>query len=133
LATLLFCQKATKADSASRLIASYTYQGPTQAVPGNPQLVRVEVLVRDSPKAGGLQIKNVEFNGQGVPLQPRDIYGNRGTSSFQLAPGKYKLKWVVQRDRLHWPRTVTHEEEVQISPRDLWIQIAIVGEEASIR
>lgn len=130
---LYFWPKIQVPDSEKSLIASYSYQGPTGPVPGNPKLVRIEVLVRDSPKAGGLQIQNVEFNGQGIPLQPRDIYGNRGTGSYQLPPGKYKLRWVVQRDKLLWPRTVTHEEEVTIDPRDLWLQIEIVGEDATIR
>ena len=115
------------------LAASYSYQGPTHPVQGNSQLVRVEVLVRDSPQANGLQIKSVNFNGQNIPLQPRDIYGNRGTGSFQVPPGKYKLHWIVQRDRLNWPRELTREEEVTIDPRDLWLQIEIVGDEASIR
>jgi hypothetical protein len=119
--------------AVASLMASYSYQGPTRPVPGNPQLVRVEVLMRDSPEAGGVRIKSVEFNGQGIPLQTPDIYGNRGTGSFQVPPGKYKLRWVVQRDKLIWPRVLTHEEEVTIDPRDLWLQIEIVGETASIR
>jgi len=89
--------------------------------------------MRDSPVASGVRIKSVEFNGQGIPLQPPDLYGNRGTGSFQVLPGKYKLRWVVQRDKLIWPRVLTHEEEVHIDPRDLWLQIEIVGEEATIR
>lgn len=129
LAFVLFFKQQLGAST----LAQYTYQGPNQPVPGNPQLVRVEVLVRDSPKAGGLQIQSAEFNGQGIPLKPRDIYGNRGTSSFQLSPGQYKLVWVVQRDKSNWPRLVTHEEIVTIDPRDLWLQISIEGEEASIR
>ncbi len=116
-----------------QLFGQYSYQGPNRPVPGNPQLVRVEVLVRDSPKAGGVQIQSVAFNGQGIPLKPRDIYGNRGSASFQLPPGKYKLAWVVQRDNFLWPRQVPHEELVTIDPRDLWLQISIEGEEASIR
>ena len=102
-------------------------------MPGNPQLVRVEVIVRDSPEAGGVQVQNASFNGQGIPLKPRDIYGNRGSSSFQVPPGKYKLRWIVQRDKVEWPRTISHEEDVTIDPRDLWLQIYIEGEEASIR
>jgi hypothetical protein len=116
-----------------QLLASYSYQGPTQAVPGNPKLVRIEVIVRDSPSAAGVQIQSVDFNGQGIPLQPRDIYGNRGTGSFQLPPGKYTLRWSVTRDKLLWPRTLDHEEEVTVDPRDLWLQIEIIGEEVSIR
>jgi hypothetical protein len=119
--------------SAKSLVASYSYQGPTQPVPGNPKLVRIQVLVRDSPVASGVRIQSVDFNGQGIPLQPPDIFGNRGTGSFQVPPGKYKLRWVVQRDKLVWPRILTREEEVNIDPRDLWLQIEIVGEEASIR
>ncbi len=115
------------------LVASYSYQGPTQAVPGNPKLVRIQVIVRDSPEAAGVQIQSVDFNGQGIPLQPRDLYGNRGSGSFQVSPGKYKLRWVVQRDKLVWPRVLSREEEVNVDPRDLWLQIEIVGEEASIR
>lgn len=118
---------------SQQLYGQYSYQGPTHPVPGNPQLVRVEVLVRDSPEEGGVQIQSVTFNGHGVPLKPRDIYGNRGSASFQVPPGKYKLAWVVQRDKVEWPRLLSHEELVTIDPRDLWLQISIEGEEASIR
>ena len=128
---LYFINERTGVDGT--LVASFNYQGPTQSIPGNPQLVRVEVIVRDSPKSGGLQIQRVDFDGQGVPLQPRDIYGNRGTGSFQVHPGKYKLAWVVQRDKIHWPRLINREELVTIDPRDLWIQIEIIGDDASIR
>jgi hypothetical protein len=114
------------------LKAQNTYLGPIQPIPGNPQLVRIEILVRDSPESGGLQIQSVEFAGQGIPLRPRDIYGNRGSASFQLPPGKQNLKWTVQRSKTIWPRTITHKEEVTIDPRDYWIQIVIVGDTATI-
>jgi len=133
LSLFAICLSLLPGKGAGQLIAAYSYQGPTQPVPGNPHLVRVEVILRDSPALAGVQIKSADFNGQGIPLQPRDIYGNRGTGSFQVPPGKYKLRWVVQRDRVAWPRTITREEEVTIDPRDLWIQIEVVGENASIR
>ncbi|HEX2583208.1 MAG TPA: hypothetical protein VHL30_03740 [Chlamydiales bacterium] len=119
-------------DSDSTILASNTYFGPTKPIPGTPQLVRVEVLVRDSDDPSGPQIVSVDFNKNNVPLQPRDIYGNRGSGSFQLSPGKYKLRWVTNQNKEAWPRTITHEEEVTISPRDLWIQIQIEGDKASI-
>lgn len=108
------------------------YLGPSQKIPGNPQLIRVQILVNDDPNPQGVQIVSAEFDQQNITLKPRDIYGFRGQSSFQTAPGKYKLKWTVHRDRFAWPRTVKHEEEVEVSPRDLWIQITITGENASI-
>ncbi|HSX37325.1 MAG TPA: hypothetical protein VLE95_00665 [Chlamydiales bacterium] len=117
---------------SSICVASYKYQGPNQSVSGKPKLIRIEVLIRDSPRAGGFQIQEVVFNGERIPLQPRDIYGNRGSGSFQIPPGQYKLSWVVQRDRLYWPRTIRYEEEVNVDPRDLWLQIEIVGDTASI-
>lgn len=115
------------------LITQNTYMGPTAPVPGDPYLVRVEVLVKDSPDIAGVQIQNVTFNGQSIPLKPRDIFGKRASASFQLQPGKYTLRWTVNRDKTIWPRTITHEEEVTIDPRDLWIQILIEGDSASIR
>lgn len=123
---LLFCS------AFLTLLAQNTYLGPIQPIPGDPHLVRVQIIVRDSPESGGVQIQNVEFDGQGIPLKPRDIYGNRGGASFQLPPGKRKLRWVVQRDKTIWPRTITREEEVNIDSRDYWIQISIVGDTASI-
>src|SRR5271154_6092388 len=83
----------------------YTYLVPVKSTSGKSQLVRVEVLVRDATEADGLQIVNVEFNKTNIPLKPRDIYGIRGTASFQLKPGDYPLKWVVNRDKFAWPRT----------------------------
>jgi hypothetical protein len=109
-----------------------TYMGPTSPVPGNPYLVRVEILVRDSPDMGGVQIQNVSFDGKEIPLKPRDILGKRASASFQLAPGNYTLRWTVEKDKVIWPRTISHEEMVIISPRDLWIQILIEGDKATI-
>jgi hypothetical protein len=113
-------------------LAQNTYLGPIQPIPGDPHLVRIQILIRDSPELGGVQIQSVQFDSQNIPLKPRDIYGNRGGASFQLPPGKRKLQWTVRRDRSIWPRTVSHEEEVTIDPRDSWIQISIVGDTASI-
>ncbi len=115
------------------LTASNTYFGPVKRTPGNEQLIRLEILVRDSPEANGLQVVSVEFDNTDIPLKPRDIYGNRGNASFQMRPGTYKLVWVVNRDRFAWPRTTTHEEVVTVDSRDLWLQISIEGETASIR
>jgi hypothetical protein len=109
------------------------YLGPKIRKPSNAKLVRVQILVNDDPNPSGVQIQSAEFDSQKIPLKPRsDIYGFRGQASFQKKPGKYRLKWVVKRDTTAWPRTVSHEEEVTLDPRDLWIQITINGENASI-
>lgn len=108
------------------------YLGPNQPIPGNPQLVRIQILVYNDPKPKGVRIENVTFNGQKLSLKPRDIYGFRGQASFQQRPGKYKLRWEVNRDDQTWPRTIKHEEELFIDKRDMWIQVTIVGNEASI-
>jgi len=109
---------------------SSTYLGPTS--PQNSELVKVEIIIQDSPELGGVKIDSASFNGQNIPLKPSDINGYRGGASFQLPPGKYKLKWVVLRDKVQWPRKVTHESTVTISPKDSWIQISIKGEEEGI-
>lgn len=129
----LFFKNKTTSLPLDSLVAATTYLGPKSPIVGNPQLVRVEVLVKDAPEANGLQVTKVTFNGENVPLKPRDIYGQRGGASFQVPPGTYKLKWTVNKDRFAWPRTVSHEEEVTVSPRDLWLQLSIEGETASIR
>jgi len=113
-------------------IVQNTYMGPTSPIPGDPYLVRVELLIKDSPDAGGPQIRNVTFDERAIPLKPRDIFGKRGAASFQLPPGKYTLRWTVNRDNIVWPRVLSFEEEVTLSPRDLWVQILIEGERASI-
>lgn len=109
-----------------------TYLGPNQKVPGNRQLIRVQVLVYNDPNPKGVVIDHVDFDGSSVPLKPRDIYGYRGQASFQKPPGKYKLKWTVERDEKTWPRTIDHEEEVFLDERDFWIQITILGNNAEI-
>lgn len=109
------------------------YLGPSERVPGNAKLIRVQILVNDDPNENGVQIVKAQFSETNIPLKPRgDIYGFRGQASFQKTPGKYKLKWTVQRDASAWPRTVNHEEEVTLDPKDLWIQITITGEKAEI-
>ncbi len=122
-----------KKPSEQALFTQNTYLGPTAPVPGNPDLVRVELLIKDSPDLAGIEIQSVTFDGQAIPLKPRDIFGKRGAASFQLRPGKYTLRWTVNRDKVIWPRTISHEEEVNIDRRDLWIQIIIEGNHASIR
>ena len=124
---------ATATDHYSAGLVAQNYMGPIKKIPGDPHLVRIEVIVKDSPEQGGVQIQSVKFDGQAIPLKPRDIDGNRSKASFQMAPGKYTLRWVVQRDKTIWPRTFTHEEEVNVDPRDLWIQVTIQGEKASIQ
>lgn len=119
LATLLVAQNVNE------------YLGPNERTPG-PELVRIQILVNDDPSPQGVQIVSAQFHGQPIPLKPRDIYGFRGQASFQVRPGKYTLKWKVRRDRIIWPRVISHEEEVHIDPRDLWIQITITGDQASI-
>lgn len=95
-------------------------------------LIRVQLLINDDPNPKGVQIVKVTFDHKNLILKPRDIYGFRGQSSFQMAPGRYTLKWTVRRDKSAWPRTSSYEEEVTIDPRDLWLQITIIGEKASI-
>ncbi len=120
--------------SRSHLLAqnTNTYLGPNQKIPGNPELIRVQILVYNDPDPKGVTISKAEFEGTSIPLKPRDIYGFRGQASFQKPPGKYKLKWEVERSDTSWPRTVDHEEEVLLDGRDLWIQITIVGDSAEI-
>ena len=129
LAFTLFKQRPP---SAPELLASNTYLGPTTPIPGKPQLVRIEVLVRDAQDPAGPQVVSVNFNQMNVPLKPRDIYGNRGSGSFQLSPGQYKLRWVTNQNKIIWPRNATHEELVTVSPRDLWVQVQIDGDQATI-
>jgi len=117
--------------SLENLIAQSTYYGP-KGTNLNPQLIRVEVLVHDSPIDQGVQIESAEFDKTAIPLKTRDIYGYRGGASFQKLPGKYKLRWTINRSHIAWPRSIAHEEIVELNPRDLWVQISIVGEKATI-
>lgn len=137
MGTLLFFKQGSIPFAASNhhsLIVQNTnsYLGPKEKIPGNPQLIRVQVLVNDDPSPQGVQILEAEFDQIDIPLKPRDVYGFRGQASFQKAPGKYMLRWRVKRDSFAWPRTVSHEEEVNLDPRDLWIQITITGNTAAI-
>lgn len=109
------------------------YLGPHHRSPGNAKLVRVQVLVSDSPDPAGVQIVSAIFNEENIPLKPRDIYGFRGQASFQLPPDKYQLIWTVQKDKFAWPRTITHKEKLQIAPNDMWIQIEITGDQVKIQ
>ena len=109
-----------------------TYLGPHQKIPGDPRMVRVQILIYNDPNPKGVKITSAEFDGTDIPLKPRDIYGYRGQASFQKPPGKYKLKWVVDRDTQDWPRKIEHEDTVVLDSRDLWIQITINGDRAEI-
>ncbi|PIS02758.1 MAG: hypothetical protein COT85_01630 [Chlamydiae bacterium CG10_big_fil_rev_8_21_14_0_10_42_34] len=135
LATALFIKQGNiPLTTNSSLIAQNVneYLGPNKKIPGNPKLIRVQILINNDPSPQGVQIESVSFNNQNITLKPRDIYGFRGQASFQTPPGKYKLKWKVRRDKYIWPRTLSHEEEVILDPKDLWIQITIIGDNASI-
>jgi len=132
LIAIFQCFKQRPILQEDQLIAQSTYMGP-KGTSLKPQLIRVEVLVHDSPDSAGVQIQSVTFNNKNVPLKPRDIYGYRGGASFQLYPGVYNLQWTVNQSRSSWPRSVSHEEEVTLNPRDLWVQIGIIGENATIQ
>lgn len=118
----------------ANLLAQNTYLGPTGTGSDHSQFIRVEVIVQDSPQLGGVRIQQASFDGHDIPMKtPPDIYGHRGVASFQVLPGDYKLLWTVKRDAYVWPRTVDHEEIVHVNPRDLWVQVTIEGDSASIR
>jgi hypothetical protein len=107
------------------------YVGPTRKMAG-PEKVRVQILVHDDPHVSGEQIVQAEFNHQTISLKPRDIYGFRGQTSMQMPPGKYLLRWRVKRDAYVWPRTVYHTQEITLDPTDMWIQITITGNRATV-
>lgn len=133
LATALFIKNEIRQNRPSLIVQNTnTYFGPREKLPGNSQLIRVQVLVNDDPNPQGVQIDEIAFNGQTIPLKPRDVHGFRGQASFQLKAGKYKLSWKVRRDSSSWPRLITREEEVNLDSHDLWIQISIIGETATI-
>ena len=106
------------------------YKGPTSPVPG---LVRVEIQVNDDPELGGVTIADVSFNGKTVALKPAGVRGYRGGVSLQVPPGEYDLIWHVSRGKkAGWPSTVEHKQKVKVGQRDVWVQITIQGEKASI-
>jgi hypothetical protein len=107
------------------------YLGPKSGSSNN-QLVRIQLIMNDSPKNGGPQLLEVYFNDQSVPLKPRDIFGSRGQASFQLPAKSYSLKWKLQLDKENWPRTQTKQETIIIDPKDMWIQITIEGDKVTI-
>lgn len=109
-----------------------TYLGPNGKVPGNPQLIPIQILIYNDPDPQGKTIESVTFDQTRIPLKPRDIYGFRGQASFQKRPGRYRLVWVVNRNSDSWPRTETHEQELILSDRDSWIQIDITGDSAAV-
>jgi hypothetical protein len=110
------------------------YLGPSDSKNSKTRsLIRVQIAVYDDKSPQGVQIQKAEFDQNSISLKPRDINGFRGQASFQNRPGKYKLKWTVQRDKIAWPRTETHEVEVTLDPRDLWLQITITGDTAQIQ
>jgi hypothetical protein len=129
---LLFKQGSKPFDPFIAQSNTNTYLGPHGKVPGNPQLIRVQILVSDDPNPQGVQIVSAVFNGQEIPLKPRDIYGYRGQASFQVRPDHYSLRWTVRQDKVTWPRTTSHEEDVNVDSRDMWIQINIIGDKATI-
>lgn len=114
------------------LLAQYHYYPPEQTPAPGETLTRVEVLVYDDPKLGGLQVVSASFNEEAIPLKPRDIYNYRGSASFALRPGTYELDWTVERDPRIWPRTIDHTKNIEIKSGEFWVQIKIEGNQASI-
>ena len=109
--------------------AQSTYYGPTSPVPG---LIKVEIQIYDDPELGGAKIEEVLFHNQQISLKPPGVHGYRGGGSFQLEPGSYDLIWRVSSSTIAWPRTVKHQQKVQVGTRDVWVQITIHGNSAAV-
>ncbi|MBF8262741.1 MAG: hypothetical protein HW387_406 [Parachlamydiales bacterium] len=109
--------------------AQTPYYGPSSSKSG---FVKVEIQVFDDPSLGGLKIEEASFNGQTIEIKPPGLHGLRGGGGFQVRPGSYLLKWVVSRSRQEWPRTVRHERKIQVNSSDVWIQVAVHGDEVQI-
>lgn len=111
------------------IYAQTPYYGPTSPVAG---LIPIEIQIYDDPELGGVTIQEVIFNGRQIPLKPSGIRGYRGGGSFKLSPGSYDLSWTVSRKTHEWPNTVKHTQKVRIAQNDVWVQIAIQGESATV-
>jgi len=109
--------------------AQTPYYGPTSPISG---LVPIELQIFDDPELGGVAIEEAIFNGRQIPLKPAGLRGFRGGASFKLAPGSYDLIWTVSRPENSWPRTAKHKQKVSIQKNDVWVQVAIHGEHASV-
>ena len=115
------------------LFAQSTYYGPTsQPSPLSPHLVKVQIQAYDDPDLGGAKIASLSFNQTAIPLKPSDIYGFRGSAGFQLKAGSYSLNWETSNGTNNWPRTIKHQQQIQVQDKDVWVQISIQGEKVVI-
>lgn len=109
--------------------AQTPYYGPTSPTTG---LIPIQIQFYDDPSLGGVTIEEASFDGQEIPLKPSGIRGYRGGGSFKKAPGSYELLWTISRPGTDWPRTVQHQQIIDIKEGDVWVQLAIHGETATI-
>jgi hypothetical protein len=109
--------------------AQTPYYGPTSPVEG---LIPVQIHIYDSSELGGVTIEEASFTGQSIPLKPSGLRGFRGGGSFRQAPGSYDLIWTVSRTGTDWPRMIKHKQKIRINKTDVWVQIEINGETASV-
>lgn len=101
--------------------------------PNLQHYVKVKLEIRENTDPLGDKIVSVQLGGHNIPLRPADPTGNRGTTHLQLKPGKYVLKWKVKKQRYTWPRYSIYKEEIDISPKTLWIDILLDGERVFVR
>jgi hypothetical protein len=109
--------------------AQTPYYGPT-----SPQsnLIKVDIQIYDDPDLGGVRVEEASFNGQSIMIKPPGLHGFRGGGGFQVKPGSYRLVWVVSRMSTDWPRTIRHEQKIQVKQGDVWIQVSIHGNRVDI-
>lgn len=90
-------------------------------------VIRIEIVVFDDLEAQNGKILEVKLDDVNLILKPSDPSGSRGTSFFQLFPGKHVLKWTVQNNKYKWPRYTKYKQELKIKKQDQWIHIRIEG------
>ncbi|KPK32565.1 MAG: hypothetical protein AMS24_03910 [Chlamydiae bacterium SM23_39] len=99
----------------------------TKLLKNEKNIIRAEIAVFDDLTDPNGKIIEVKLDDVNLILKPADPSGSRGSSFFQLFPGKHVLKWTVQNNKYKWPRYTKYKKEIKLKKTDQWIHIRIEG------
>ena len=89
--------------------------------------IHIEIEIQDDPTSSQGRIVEVKFAEQELFLKPIDANGNRGRVYLQVRPGTYTMRWIVENEKQHWPRTVRYEKTITIDKTMVYKHILIKG------
>lgn len=90
----------------------------------------IDLTVKIEDGSFNLKIKDFNFNGEVINLDPSDMFKPRKVFQLRLQPGRYPFNWTTEKSQVRWSEEPQkfHEKIIVLEHGDSQIRINIKGD-----